>query len=112
MIHEVSRSDRDNYVHFQCENFDRYTDAIAAAMHDNSGWTRLEAHTELCEDQDFADQYNFLGAEFVKIAGQDEPEGLDLDSIQLYTSTDFMDRVECFTNPNACPIAAWDEWAT
>jgi hypothetical protein len=76
-------------------------------MHNNSSWSSLEAHTELCEDVELADHYGFYGAEYVKKPGTEEQGGFDIESIQLYMSTDNMDSIECFTDPGACPISAW-----
>lgn len=97
----------DEYIHYQCSNVDGYSTALAAVRDDNPSWSGVEAHTELCGDVDVADHYGFRGAEYVKQPGTEEAGGFDLDSIQLYMSTDNMDRIECFSDPGACPISAW-----
>jgi hypothetical protein len=66
----------------------------------DEGESPLSAHLDLCENTNFARKYGFKGSQYTKdnqfargvsSGTLDEPSGLDLDSIMLYSSAGFAD---------------------
>jgi hypothetical protein len=99
-------------VRFNCHNVEGYYDALGRAM--SRGLSASEAKRRLCEDFDFAREYNFNSVAFIKNdrlsndpkqwGKLDEEGGYDIDSIMHYASYAFGDLSECYQNKDNCPL--------
>ncbi|KAJ8107672.1 hypothetical protein OPT61_g8707 [Boeremia exigua] len=106
MDHEMIRSDRDDYLLYQCDKLADYQKILKQAVA-KEGLKAEDAAAKLCNDIDFADKYKFDGAEYTK-----NPHGLihddgdfDMDSIMLYDSESFAEKEECvLSDMNQCPL--------
>ena len=87
MVHEHQRWDRDDYVEFRCRNID--------GNKKDKKVTEDEAWDKLCTDEAEAYEYNAPSMDYIKGNGLDPvtkspldgPDGFDLDSIMMYTSS-------------------------
>ncbi|KAF3033987.1 hypothetical protein E8E12_005307 [Didymella heteroderae] len=93
MEHEAVRSDRDRYALYQCKNVEGYQAAFKRAQAVYGTMSAAEIEKSLCEDVDFATQFNFMGSNYVKIPWPseniDDSPVFDMDSIMLYASDTF-----------------------
>ncbi|KAH6625713.1 hypothetical protein C7974DRAFT_456032 [Boeremia exigua] len=104
LVHEVHRSDRDDYVLYQCKHVIGYQDCLDKAMAAEK-MSQQDASAKLCEDFDFATKYNFFGTQFLKSPGGENVDqgNFDLDSIMLYHSL-VMSNSICVIDMHQCPL--------
>jgi len=82
--HEHERSDRDQYIIYNCRNVYGFAEALGACMADDNTCTE----DMLCNDRALALKYNFGGSEFISYNIAPEiPSAYDYDSIMHYDST-------------------------
>ena len=99
-------------MRFNCHNVEGYADALGRAM--SRGLSASEAKRRLCEDFEFAREYNFNSVAFIKNdrlsndkekwGTLDEEGGYDIDSIMHYASYAFGDLPECYRDKDNCPL--------
>lgn len=123
MVHEFTRNDRksfprpnvsalttagDDYVLYTCSNIQDYSDAVAKAKAAEPTLSDDQIHNSLCDNEDFAVKYGFLGFQCVKNQrgriGDDSPK-FDVDSIMMYPSWGFADDEDaCGNDKMKCPL--------
>lgn len=99
-------------MRFNCHNVEGYADALGRAM--SRGLSASEVKRRLCEDFEFAREYNFNSVAFIKNdrlsndkekwGTLDEEGGYDIDSIMHYASYAFGDLPECYRDKDNCPL--------
>jgi len=99
-------------VRFNCHNVEGYADALGRAM--SRGLSASEVKRRLCEDFEFAREYNFNSVAFIKNdrlsndkekwGTLEEEGGYDIDSIMHYASYAFGDLPECYRDKDNCPL--------
>ena len=99
-------------MRFNCHNVEGYADALGRAM--SRGLSASEAKRRLCEDFEFAREYNFNSVAFIKNdrlsndkekwGTLEEEGGYDIDSIMHYASYAFGDLPECYRDKDNCPL--------
>lgn len=99
-------------MRFNCHNVEGYADALGRAM--SRGLSASEVKRRLCEDFEFAREYNFNSVAFIKNdrlsndkekwGTLEEEGGYDIDSIMHYASYAFGDLPECYRDKDNCPL--------
>jgi hypothetical protein len=111
MIHEQCRNDRDEFLHFECENIQDFGRAMAAAIKTGEvNWKE-----KLCEEKDYANRFEFDSAQFTKnyesqiIPGMIDEGNFDFGSVMLYPSHAFSNPECSPDNLDKCPLAQLDK---
>ncbi|KAH7076141.1 hypothetical protein FB567DRAFT_452241 [Paraphoma chrysanthemicola] len=111
MVHEQCRNDRVAFIEYRCENIKGYDRASTAALlSGDPDWRE-----RLCDDKDFANEFNFDSAQFIKnfdstvIPGMIDEGDFDRGSIMLYPSHAFSHPDCKSAKVNKCPLALIDK---
>ncbi|KAF2995493.1 hypothetical protein E8E13_000013 [Curvularia kusanoi] len=107
MLHEFTRSDRDDYVNYDCRVVAGFQRAVTDARQANPQLSLDEVQLRLCEDEDFAREFDFDGSQFVRRLHNDE-DHFDIDSIMMYGSSAF-GYATCANDDSQCPLLKYGE---
>jgi hypothetical protein len=86
MAHEHQRSERNDYVRYDCTKLLDYHDAIARAREDDPSLTS----TEFCTDLKLANKYGFSGRSYMQVMELDRKTGYTLTSDTPYYANSIM----------------------